>query len=385
MTSADAELALLLAGTEARRKRTLPRIRALAASADADTLLRYLGERRLLGLIGSRLEKLVPHVAASVSEGAAAARKAARLQAMAIDAVTVRLARQCEEAGIPALPLKGPRLARALYGDAGLRASSDVDLLVPAGGLERAVALTRAEGYEPRTGPVRRDGLPDLHVELEQPRLPPVELHWRVHWYESAFSRTSLAHSEPDRDGIRRAQPRDDLAMLLLFFARDGFHGLRHAADIAAWWDRHGASYGARGILDEHASRYPELAPALRAAAVSAERHGGVPAGALLSNSRTPGRRGQLAVALGDWAAEGDRDQLAANVDLVDGLLGPRGLTRDFLRRQLLTPPVRTLGPDGSASLWARGVHAAKTLGRFALALRRVRGGRAWRPLPPST
>ena len=72
----------------------------------------------------------------------------------------------------------------------------------------------------------------------------------------------------------------------------------------------------------------------------------------------------------------GDRDQLAANVDLVDGLLSPPGGARDFVRRQVLGP--------ANTALWDRAVHAAKVLVRFALTLRRVCGGRPWRPLPPS-
>jgi hypothetical protein len=41
-------------------------------------------------------------------------------------------------------------------------------------------------------------------------------------------------------DGMRRLEPVEQLAALLLFYARDGFLGLRFVADIAAWWDRHG-------------------------------------------------------------------------------------------------------------------------------------------------
>ena len=94
-----------------------------------------------------------------------------------------------------------------------------------------------------------------------------------------------------------------------------------------------------------------------------------------------------LAVALGDWAAEGDRDQLAANIALVDGLLSPAGGRREFVRRQLLPPASELragveLPNGGVAALRVRGAHAAKTVVRFALALGRVGGGRAWRALP---
>ena len=46
--------------------------------------------------------------------------------------------------GIPAIPLKGLFLAQNLYKDIGLRATSDIDILVPAKFTEAAFNLTKA-------------------------------------------------------------------------------------------------------------------------------------------------------------------------------------------------------------------------------------------------
>jgi hypothetical protein len=274
------------------------------------------------------------------------------------------------DAGIAALPLKGPLLAAEAHGDAGLRDTADVDVLVDRDRLDRAVRVLNAAGFARAPGEPAWYGLPDLHHGLAHPRLPNVDVHWRVHWYESAFSRDMLRRAAPGADGLLRAQPEDLAAALLLFYARDGFHGVRLAADIAAWWDRRGAGLGDR-FLERHARAYPRLAPALTAAAGAAERVTGVRARAWLGDAAVAGRRVALATRLADWTQRGDRDQLAANVSLVGGLLGPRGSLGEFARRELYSraPPRPT-------------AHVVKMCARYAVALWRVRGGREWAPAP---
>ena len=198
--------------------------------------------------------------------------------------------------------------------------------------------------------------------------MPEVELHWRVHWYERLFAADMLARAVPGDDGLLRADPRDLAASLLLFYARDGFHGMRLAADIAAWSDRHRASLEA-AFLAGHARRYPELAPALTAAAYAAERLTGVPALEWLGDAAATSRRVELAVRLADWRQDRDRDQMAANISLVGGLLGPRGSAPDFARRELV--------PANNAPA-ATAAHALKMCSRYTLALWRVRGARTW-------
>jgi hypothetical protein len=218
-------------------------------------------------------------------------------------------------------------------------------------------------GYAEPGDPLRANGLPDLHLRLEHPTNPAVELHWRVHWYEDEFSDLMLARAEPGDDGLLRAAPADLATSLLLFYARDGFHGVRAAADIAAWSDRHAQ---APGVVEQIARRHPALTPALTAAATAAEHVTGAPALTWLGDAATQTRRVALAARLADWRQTGERDQLAANISLADGLLAPRPAGRDVAQRQL-TPRTGTAVP-----------HAAKMLGRYATALWRVRGARRW-------
>jgi hypothetical protein len=59
----------------------------------------------------------------------------------------MKLLRLFDSAGVPVITLKGPVLSQQLYGDPGVRASVDLDLLVPPDSVERAVRVLEAQGY----------------------------------------------------------------------------------------------------------------------------------------------------------------------------------------------------------------------------------------------
>jgi Uncharacterised nucleotidyltransferase len=86
------------------------------------------------------------------------------------------LLQQFAEHRIDVLPLKGPALASALYGDATLRSCNDLDLLVRRADYERAETLLFDRGFSARPAGDHdrrflRDGLPvELHSELGSPR-----------------------------------------------------------------------------------------------------------------------------------------------------------------------------------------------------------------------
>jgi hypothetical protein len=366
----------MLAGCEARRSELRDEARAYLEHADYRLLAGELSRRRLLPLIGSRAVaaggEIVPQ---RFQEAVASARAAARARGLALESAARRLAQALGRAGIRALPLKGPLLAEAVHGDIGLRETSDIDLLVSAAQIDAAVGVLREHGFSHPTDIRRRNGLPDLHFELHHPTLPSVDLHWRVYWYESAFSERLLADAVPGTDGLLRANPADLAASLLLFYARDGFHGVRLASDLAAWWDKNGSGLPPR-FLEEHAAAYQGIAPALTAAAEAVERVTGVPAMEWLGEAAAPSRRVSAAARLADWTQDGDRDQMAANISLVGGLLAPAGSTSEFARRELV------LGGHGPA---ASGAHTAKVVARYGIALWRVRGSRAWAAPPGAT
>jgi hypothetical protein len=372
---AELELARLCAGTAARRAATASRLDQLAGTVDWPTLTALLQANRLLPLLGPRVLALpgaapAEQLAAAVEESLIAGRRQAALLQMVTDLVSAELGRR----GIAASPLKGPSLSEAIYGDAGRRLSSDVDLLVAAEHLGAAVETARGLGYGPPTDRVDRRGLPLLHFSLahERGELPPLELHWRIHWYETRFAAERLL-PPPDAAADWRPALADELAALLLYYARDGFVGLRQATDLGAWWDRNGDRVEA-GTLATLAGRYPRL----RAALATSSRMATTAVGLPVASGLEPPARGRLAIDLASRAPLGrGPEQLFAQIGLIDGLLSPRRGRRAFLRRQIAPPReviegrARKNGRQGRPPSPAG--FAVRTLFRYCLALTELR------------
>lgn len=379
----EAELALLLVGTRRRREGAAARITELAATVDQDDLAAVITRQRVLLLAGSRLVESAPAaVKAPFRRRLDAALTCARVRARGFSAVTGAIVDALERAHIQSVPLKGPTLAGELYGDEALREYADIDILVASADLDHAAAVTRALGWvdaDPNTGK-----LPRLHRLLHHPdaSLPVVELHWRIHWYEARFAQVLLERSRAC-DGLRRLHHFDQLAALLLFYARDGFVGLRYAADIAAWWDRHGSA-AVPAALENMMAEHPALAEPWRAALAAAVPVAGLPTEAAPAGCRPRARRSQIAARLTNWDMSGDIDQIQANVALIDGLLAPRGELQAFLLRQLSRPTGSlagrpSLAPESRARAFGLGgLHAAKMLVRYLLAFWRLRRRRSW-------
>jgi hypothetical protein len=290
-----------------------------------------------------------------------AAVEAVRRQDLLLNTVASRVVRSLSDLGIPAAPLKGPLLGEAVYGAAGRRESSDIDLLVPAERLRDAVGVVREMGYRTPRDPVDKRGLPLLHFTMlhEAGEFPPVELHWRIHWHEENFARQQLLPPSPSMNW--EPAPVDQLLALFAYYARDGFAGLRLATDLAAWWDARAGRFDPSSLAARlHA--YPDLAPTFIAAGLAAERLVGLPAKSLYGNRFKPGRRAAFAARMARPLPRSSSTQIYAEMALVDGLLSPRKSLPDYRRRHF-----------GAAN-----EHGLRTVGRIALALLR-----AARPLSP--
>jgi hypothetical protein len=89
----------------------------------------------------------------------------------------LRILARLDEAGIPALPLKGPVLAWMLWDDLRVRRCRDLDLLVPQDRIADAVLALAGLGYqaESRVGGLRRE----IHLEHEAGAFV-LDLHWNV-------------------------------------------------------------------------------------------------------------------------------------------------------------------------------------------------------------
>jgi hypothetical protein len=382
MTSAPAlpewTLALALAGTAERRERMRPLAAALVEQIDPGTFAAVLSSERLLPLLGARAQTLAgARLPQAFHAAVADATLRTALAGEAQETLTVHLARRLDAARIRAIPLKGPLLGRAIHGVPGMRIGTDVDLLVHPTDLARAREVLVGIGYDSASMRLDRRGLPVLHHALRpaSPGLPPIDLHWRVHWYEEDFAAAVVERSVPDPLHVWRAQPADELAMLLLTYARDGFVGLRLAADLAAWSDALGATVP-NCALAAIAADHPQLEGALLAASDRARRTVGLPDRLL---ERGPGgARVRAAQRLANWSCRGGNAQALANVSLIDALLMPRGQLRAFAARHLSRrPSVSTL--DGARR---PRLHAPRVLLRYALACARIGARREWSPLP---
>lgn len=131
-----------------------------------------------------------------------------------------------QERGIEVIPLKGPALALALYGDAAMRQANDLDLLVRRRDFPNAEALLLGLGFATLGAAgdhdrrfVRGELLVELHFELASPRFFPFEA-------KGIWSRSHLS----DFRGIPvRAMSANDLALYLCA------HGLKHGFSRLVW------------------------------------------------------------------------------------------------------------------------------------------------------
>jgi N-acetylglucosaminyldiphosphoundecaprenol N-acetyl-beta-D-mannosaminyltransferase len=332
----ERQLMLYAAAIQSRRDALAGRAAELAREVDWGILCRRLRARKLLTVLGPRLQPLARDP--SFDLAVAAELEAARRQSALLDLIRRQTGGALAEAGIASAPLKGPALSEKVYGDPGRRRSSDIDLLVPAARLHEAVAVVRELGYAPPLDHIESDGMPHLHFALahERAELPPIELHWRIHWYEGAFAGDRLLPADPGDLDWQPDAPAD-LAALLLYYARDGFVDLQLASDVGAWWDRFGAELRP-GCFDDLLADYPALERVLTASARVAEDVVGLPSGRLFDGSPPGGLRTRIARRSSNPNPSGSHPQIYADRGFVDGLLCPPGGLMPFLRRQVFPP-----------------------------------------------
>jgi len=385
----ERRLALALVGTQVRRERDRPRIDELTSRANFPALETFLRDQGMLALVGRRLLELTDVAPRSFAERVEEYVSLAQRQGVSQQMVTLRLIAALTDSGVRALALKGPLLGERIYGCIEARVSADIDLLVNPGDLVGATEILEGLGYVRAFGAdVFHGTRPDLHEVLHSPDgLPEIELHWRIHWYEKHFSTEMLQRAVPGLEGCLCPRGADELIGLLLFYARDGFAGIRLLADVTAWWDRFGEAL-APGEVDELARTHPDIAGAVVTSALMAERLGGLPARQLFDRA-TLAKASARAMRLSNWALRGRYGQIMANTSLIDGLLAPRGQRRELLRRRVW-PPRETLfwrwpevareAPRRLRPMWVG--HLLLDCGRYAIALWRTRGDAEWAPVP---
>ncbi|WP_051318419.1 nucleotidyltransferase family protein [Cohnella thermotolerans] len=163
------------------------------------------------------------------------------LHMLQLAAEMTEVVRLLAERGVPALVLKGPVLAKKLYGDLSLRTSKDLDLLVPPGRIGEAESVLQSRGY-------REDGaIPRVlndwmrkthHASYKLPATGiQIELHWRMNpdtANEPDFEALWARRQEADFSGrtVAMLGPEDLFVYLVSHGARHGWFRLRWLADI---------------------------------------------------------------------------------------------------------------------------------------------------------
>ncbi|CAM3645312.1 nucleotidyltransferase family protein [Cohnella lubricantis] len=149
MESLPKELQLLLSlTTREQDDRSLSYQRSLAAEINWDAFIRFVRHHRLSALAYKRLQSgaysfVPPEVVRTLGRDYAAN----TYRMLHLSGEMDRICRLLEARGIRSLQLKGPALAADLYGDVSLRSSRDLDILVPAGDLNRVNAVLLEHGY----------------------------------------------------------------------------------------------------------------------------------------------------------------------------------------------------------------------------------------------
>ena len=252
VSSPEERLLILLAGTAARREEVAASIRGLATAVDYDRLLQLLFSHGVAGVIGTRLTAAAPSQSPvgfrdRVNEELETWRRLSVL----LEATTTRLIESLSRAGIRCLPLKGAFMVSDIYGDPGMRSTSDIDLLIEPGSYRKALAVLAGEGYIPSAYHPWLGDLPLFEGSLVSERgLPRSTCTGACIGMRTSSQPATSIGQLPSRAAACGHQPIDELAGLLLHYSRDGLTGLRIPLDIGAWWDAHGDGLGPDALTD---------------------------------------------------------------------------------------------------------------------------------------
>jgi hypothetical protein len=237
-SSAELEL-LLLCGRVRRTERSRATMRTLLGGPIDWVRFRSLAAgHRMLALVNLHLRDEPGAVPLSELEWL---REQAQTNARIVLLLTGELLRVLEmlrEAGVPAVPYKGPVLAMQLYGDLALRPAGDLDILVRKADVPRARELLMADGYTDRYGLTSPNVAFRLAHRYCEDFLGPhgirLDLHWAFTNGDVPFPLT-LEELTPRLETIRLgdeevpAFSREDLLLILCV------HGAKHRWDRLEW------------------------------------------------------------------------------------------------------------------------------------------------------
>jgi hypothetical protein len=207
---------------------------------DWDELLRLVRRHQLPSMAHDALKGLAA-APAGIMAALHHADRASRMKTLRQIAETRRVLAAFKSAGITAVQLKGPALTQRLHGDAFLRDSVDIDVLVPIDEFAAASRVLQSLGATPETGlPLSNSfahrlnrvayhhGVFDLPVTKVH-----VELHWRMHGWPAEFAAAEVRRSVIDPAGGELVlHPIVELVDLIIHGSSHYWYVLKWLADI---------------------------------------------------------------------------------------------------------------------------------------------------------
>jgi hypothetical protein len=167
-----------------------------------------------------------------------------RMRNRIVGALLHEIDAQFAAVGVPVLLLKGAALLHTLYGEAGPRALSDIDVLVPSGGLEEAGNALGEIGFAPMREPNEHFFRRSMHTVFQRPQLRSiaVEVHWDLAepYRPYAFDLDAIwSAARPlgsDGRALRTMSNEHTIAYLCLHLERHAIF-YRHILDREDWFE----------------------------------------------------------------------------------------------------------------------------------------------------
>jgi hypothetical protein len=195
-----------------------------------ETVLRLAQREKILPWTAAQLRLIPGAIAPGIDERLRKIQRDAQMAAFFWSSTLRSILADFHERDIAVVSLKGPWMAERLQGDAALRSSGDLDLLVRPEDLVRSEELLSELGFQPlrcrddHERPWYRDAVAvDLHHDVEHPRA------WDF-GVKRAWDRTCVTPFQ----GVpaRLLAPADELVFLCLHSTRHRFERLGHILDL---------------------------------------------------------------------------------------------------------------------------------------------------------
>jgi|GEM_PF-6625563 len=210
-------------------------------------------ENRVLPLVAHRLQHLAPSLTEPIQHRLDTIARDSRFAAFWWTAELKGLLTQLAEHRIDVIPLKGPSLAERLYGDAHLRPSSDLDLLVRSAQLPEARQFLTQLGFslkDPDNGYHQLWARGTTALELHHDLADPARFQFHI---DTAWARTfPITFAGQPALGLG---PPDELLFLCLHGTRHCFEHLGYILDIALFLDHLAATSPSPSSIPELALR----------------------------------------------------------------------------------------------------------------------------------